>query len=152
MRVTVIDNMREQLSDYLDHYYRGVQLQADEPGTRGRLPVKPPEASGFLQPESWDYARIGASRAGSCGRAENPAVRGTRERQRTRAHANGSSRSESRELAAWFADRQGTRYFAGARVAIGRIGRIGACSATIIRDDGSLYELIARTADEGKSC
>ncbi|SAK61847.1 hypothetical protein AWB80_02716 [Caballeronia pedi] len=150
VRVAVIDNMQEQLSDFLDLYYRGAQLSAADPGT---FIATPPASAGYLQAESWDYARIA--------RLAQSQVEGLKA-LRFAGHENeaGPVRVPMEALGlnlvssphtAWLADRQGVRYFAGARVAIGRIQRIGRCNATVIRDDGSIYDLITRT-DEGKSC
>ncbi|SAK67560.1 hypothetical protein AWB77_02629 [Caballeronia fortuita] len=150
VRVAVIDNMQEQLSDFLDLYYRGAQLNAADAGT---FNVTPPERTAYLQAESWDYARIA--------RLAQSQVEGLKA-LRFAGHENetGPVRVPMEALglnlvssphAAWLADRQGVRYFAGARVAIGRIQRIGTCNATVIRDDGSVYDLVTRI-DEGKSC
>jgi len=140
LRVAVMDAMQEQLSDFLDKYYRGAKLQQAEPGA---FVATPPSEEAYLLPESWDYAVV-ARRA----RAQIDALKALR----FPGHENesGPVRIPLEALglnlvttphAAWLADQQGTRYFVGARIALGKLTRIGQCGATVVRDDNSAYTL-----------
>lgn len=152
MHVIVVEQLREQVASFLEKYYRVAQITPGEPGT---FSVTLPPADGYLLPESWDYARVARlARAG---------VDGLRKLEFPQ-HANESGPVrvplESMGLnilhgphAAWLIDRQGARYFAGARISIGRITRISDCVATVVRDDdGSVYEFFASGAREKKTC
>lgn len=151
LRVAVVDVMQEQLSDFLDKYYRGAQLRAAEPGV---FVATPPTADAYLQPESWDYARLD--------RLARAQIDGL-ERVRFAGHENDSGPVRiplealglnliSTPHAAWLADAQGTRYFAGARMPLGKLTRIAGCGATVTRDDGSIYLLTANLAAKTDSC
>lgn len=145
MRVAVIDAMQGQLSDFLDKYYRGARIEAAEPGA---FVATPPAADGYLLPESWDYGRLG--------RLAREQIDGLQS-LRFAGHEKDSGPVRipfealglniiSTPHAAWLTDLQGTRYFVGARIPIGKITRIAPCSATVVRDDESVYSLSANRA------
>ena len=151
MRVAVIDAMQEQLSDFLDKYYRGARIEAAEPGA---FVATPPAADAYLLPESWDYGRLG--------RLAREQIDGLQS-LRFAGHENNSGPVQiplealglniiSTPHAAWLADLQGTRYFVGARIPIGKITRIAPCGATVVRDDGSVYSLSASRTDPAGPC
>ena len=151
LRVAVIDVMQEQLSDFLDKYYRGAQLRAAEPGV---FIATPPATDGYLAAESWDYARLD--------RMARSQIEGLRAvRFAGHEHDTGPVRIPLEALglnllstahAAWLADAQGARYFAGARMPLGKISRLTGCGATVIRDDGTTYLLTANRAAKAGSC
>ncbi|WP_250493341.1 FHA domain-containing protein [Caballeronia sp. GAWG1-1] len=152
VRVAVIDSMREQLSDFLDKYYRGVRLRAGE--RPGVFVATLPAADAYLQPESWDYARVDRLAQGQVDGLEALRFDGHENNSgpvRVPLEALGLNLLNSPH-AAWLADQQGARYFAGAHLSIGRIERIDPCGASVIRDDGSIYVLIAQRTSLGKSC
>lgn len=153
VRVWVIDAMQEQLGDFLDRYYRGASAKAAEPGV---FVVTPPSADAYLQPDAWDSQRIARLAVGQidglralrfAGEPDNGIVR----IPRIPLDALGLNLIDTPH-AVWLADAKGTRYFAGSRIAIGRIVRIGNCSATVIRDDGSTSTLIASHAANRSAC
>jgi hypothetical protein len=151
VRVAVIDAMQEQLSDFLDKYYRGTRLQAGEPGAF--VAVLPPEDA-YLLPESWDYAEVGRLAHAQIDGLQTLSFPG---------HENASGQVRipleviglnlvSTPHAAWLADQKGTRYFVGARITLGRITRIAKCSAIVIRDDGNIYRLTTDRTKPSPSC
>lgn len=150
IRVTVIDAMQEQLSDFLDKYYRGAQLRAAEPGTF--IATLPPSAA-YLLPDSWDYARVAKmAQAGVDGlQALRFAGHENGDPVRIPMEALGLNLMRSPH-GAWLADPQGMRYFIGAQISIGRIERIGRCSAAAVRDDGSIVELIVQHTNSQPAC
>jgi hypothetical protein len=152
MHVIVVEQLQEQLGAFLEKYYRGARVSPGEPGS---FDVDLPMADSYLLPESWDYARVA--------RLAHAGVDGVREvRFPKHPILGGPVRVPLESLGlnilhgphvAWLIDRQGTRYFAGARLPIGRISRITGCAATVVRnDDGAVYELFASNADEKKKC
>jgi hypothetical protein len=152
MHVFVLAQLREQVGEFLARYYRGATLRATQPGA---FSATLPDAHGFLLPESWDYARV-ARLAG----AEIGGLRGLTfpghdqpgERVRIPIEALGLNLLASRH-AFWLTDGQGVRYFVGARLPIGRVTRISACTAELTRDDdGSVYEFFMEATHAGKSC
>lgn len=151
LRVAAIDVMQEQLSDFLDKYYRGAQLSAAEPGV---FVATPPAADAYLLPESWDYARLDR-----LARAQIEGLKAVR----FAGHENDSGPVRiplealglnllSTSHTAWLADAQGARYFAGARIPLGKITRIAGCGATVTRDDGSVYLLTVNRAAKTGPC
>jgi hypothetical protein len=152
MRVIVIEQMREQLADFLQKYYRSAQIEPAEPGS---FTVTPPSEDAYIAPESWDYRRIA--------RLARESVNGLRDLRfkdhiadkgpvRLPLEAIGMNLARSAH-GAWLVDEQGGRYFSGARVPLGRIASISACAVKIIRnDDGTTYELFADGAEDMKKC
>ncbi|RQH09089.1 FHA domain-containing protein [Paraburkholderia dinghuensis] len=152
MRVVVVDQMKEQLADFLTKYYRGAQIKAGVPGT---FAVIPPADEGYLLPESWDYARVA--------RLAYASINGLRE-LRFEGHVADSSPVRAplgaigMNLArsnhgSWLVDTRGVRYFAGAQLALGKITNISGCTVTIVRnDDGTPYVLSAQNGDNNKKC
>ncbi|HKU00315.1 MAG TPA: FHA domain-containing protein [Paraburkholderia sp.] len=151
LHVNVIDVMQEQLSDFLDKYYRGAQLRAAEPGA---FVVSPPGAEAYLSPDSWDYARLE--------RQARAQIEGLRILRFTgHDHESGPARIPleavglnllSTRHGAWLVDPQGMRYFSGAHTPAGRITSIAKCSATVVRDDGSVYLLVANRTERDGPC
>ncbi|CAE6819941.1 FHA domain-containing protein [Paraburkholderia haematera] len=152
MHVIVLAQLQEQVGEFLARYYRGAEVRPAEPGTfTATLPV----VQGFLSPESWDYARVAR-----LARAEISGLRDVTfpghaqqgERVRVPLEALGLNLLVSPH-AVWLTDAQGVRYFPGARLPIGRITRISACSAYVVRDDdGSVYEFFMDAAHAPKNC
>ncbi|HTH60924.1 MAG TPA: FHA domain-containing protein [Paraburkholderia sp.] len=152
MRVMVVDQVKEQLADFLAKYYRGAQISAGAPGT---FTVVPPPEAGHLLPESWDYRRIARlARESIQGLLEvkfggSAAIGGT---VRAPLRAIGMNLSRSAK-GSWLVDARGTRYFQGAQLPLGRIVRIDGCTVTIMRDDdGTLYEFFAEGANGDEQC
>jgi hypothetical protein len=151
VRVFVTQNIQEQLGDLLDQYYRGAQLQAAAPGV---FVVTLPADGAHLKPDSWDYALVA--------RAAQARIDGLRALKFAGHKLDGEPVRIPLETfglnlvtsphAAWLADTRGTRYFTGGRMPIGRIERIRACGATILRDDGSTYDLTTQRTESGKAC
>jgi len=140
LRVAVIDAMQEQLSDFLDKYYRGATLRAAEPGA---FVATAPAADAYLLPESWDYARVE--------RLARAQVDGLR-KLRFAGHENDSGPVRvplemlglnllATNHSAWLVDAQGARFFIGSRIQMGRIIRLEKCGATVQQDDGTTYVL-----------
>ena len=151
MHVIVLAQLQEQVGEFLARYYRGAEVRPAEPGA---FTAKLPAVEGFLSPESWDYARVArlarAEFSGLRGLAFPGHVQGGR--VRVPLEALGLNLLAGRH-AAWLTDAQGVRYFPGARLPIGRITRITACSAEIRRDDdGSIYEFFMDVAHAPKKC
>ncbi|WP_322094056.1 FHA domain-containing protein [Paraburkholderia bannensis] len=151
LRVAVLDVMQEQLGDFLDKYYRGATLRAGKPGA---FVAVPPSTDAYLTPQSWDYARVER-----LARAEIDGLQSLRFSGHE--HDSGPVRIPLEALglnllstrhSAWLADAQGTRYFAGARLPIGRIARIEKCGAEIIEDDNSVYVLTANHGATAERC
>lgn len=151
VRVFVMQNIAEQLSDLLDQYYRGAHAQVEKPGA---FIVTLPGAGAHLKADSWDYALVA--------RTAQSQIEGLRALTFA-GHENASGPVriplESFGLnlvtsphAAWLADAGGTRYFAGGRIAMGRIERIRECGASVVREDGSIYDLTAQRTATGKPC
>jgi len=144
----VIDQIKEQLADFLTRYYRGAQIKPDN---RGTFTVTPPAEEGYLLPDSWDYARVA--------RRASESINGLRELRfeghvadtgpvRAPLGAIGMNLARSPD-AAWLVDARGVRYFPGAQLPLGRITAISGCMVTIVRnDDGAPYEFFAQ-GDEG---
>ncbi|MFM0335924.1 FHA domain-containing protein [Paraburkholderia fungorum] len=151
MHVIVLAQLQEQVGEFLARYYRGAEVRPAEPGA---FTATLPAVQGFLSPESWDYARIAR-----LARAEISGLRGLTfpghtqgERVRVPLEALGLNLLASRH-AVWLTDAQGVRYFPGARLPIGRITRVSACSADVTRDDdGSIYEFFMDAAHAPKKC
>ncbi len=152
MRVIVLDQLQEEVGEFLARYYRGAEVHTAEPGTfTATLPV----VQGFLSPESWDYARVARlarAEISGLGGLTFPGHAQQGERVRVPLEALGLNLLASRH-AVWLTDAQGVRYFQGARLPIGRITRISACSADVTRDDdGSIYEFFMDAAHAPKKC
>jgi Inner membrane component of T3SS, cytoplasmic domain len=152
MHVIALDQLQEQVGEFLARYYRGAEVHSAEPGA---FTATLPDAHGFVSPESWDYARVtrqarteivGLRDLAFPGHAQQGA------RVRVPLEALGLNLLAGRH-AVWLTDAQGVRYFVGARLPIGRITRISACAADLTReDDGSVYEFFT-DADHGqKNC
>jgi len=144
VRVIVVDQMKEQLADFLQKYYRGVQIKPGEPGV---FTVVPPVDAGYVLPESWDYRRIA--------RLARDSINGLRElrfeghstdsaRVRVPLEALGMNLARSAH-AMWLVDRKGVRFFEGARLPVGTIENISRCTVTLVRDDdGATYEFFVK--------
>ncbi|MDR5782064.1 FHA domain-containing protein [Caballeronia sp. LZ065] len=151
VRVFVMQNIEEQLSDLLDQYYRGAQARVDKPGA---FVVTLPGAGAHLKADSWDYALVA--------RVAQSQIEGLRTLNFAgHENASGPARIPLENFglnlvtsphSAWLADAGGTRYFAGGRIAMGRIERIRECGASVVRDDGSVYDLTAQRSASGKPC
>jgi hypothetical protein len=152
MHVIVLDQLQEQVGDFLARYYRGAEVHAGQPGA---FSATLPAAHDFLLPESWDYARVARlARADISGLREItfPGYAQEGARVRVPLEALGLNLLASRH-AVWLADAQGMRYFAGARLPIGRITHISACAAEVTRDDdASVYEFFAEAVHGQKNC
>jgi Inner membrane component of T3SS, cytoplasmic domain len=152
LRVIVIDQLRDQLQAFVDKYYRASQLQATQPGT---FAVTTPPADGYLQPESWDYARVARlARAEINGLNEltfvGHAVSGGAVRVPLESIGMNLMRSSH---GSWLVDQQGGMYFAGSRLKIGKLTRISECAAEVVRDDdGSVYEFFTRDTQADRRC
>jgi hypothetical protein len=152
LRVIVIDQLRDQLQAFVDKYYRGAQLQAANPGA---FAVATPPADGYLQPESWDYARVARlARAEINGLNEvtfvgHPVSEGA---VRVPIESIGMNLMRSPH-GSWLVDQQGGMYFAGSRLKIGKLARISECVAQVVRDDdGSVYEFFVKDAEDSGRC
>jgi hypothetical protein len=152
LRVIVIDQLRDQLQAFLDRYYRASQIQAVQPGT---FAVTTPPADGYLQPESWDYARIARlarveiNGLNALTFAGQPVSGGP---VRVPLESIGMNLMRSSH-GAWLVDQQGGMYFAGSRLKIGKLTRISECVAEVVRDDdGSVYEFFVKDAQPGNKC
>jgi len=152
LRVLALDQIRDQLGDYLKKYYRGARIEAGEPGT---FVVIAPDEDGYLLPDSWDYARIA--------RGAVESVNGLRELN-FEGHAPGDGpvrvplsaigmnlvRSDS---GSWIVDANGVRYFRGAQLPFGTIVGIAGCTVKIARrGDGTPYEFHAQTEGGKQRC
>lgn len=152
MRVVVMEQLQEQLAEFLDKYYREARVRATTPGV---FVVTLPLQQGYRLPESWDYARIARlARAQVDGlRAldfDGHAVIGGP--VRVPLEALGLNLMHSQH-AAWLADRAGGRFFAGAKLAIGTIKQVTRCGADIVRDDdGSVYQFYVSDDHEKSRC
>jgi len=152
MHVIVLDQLQEEVGEFLARYYRGAEVHTAEPGA---FIATLPDVHGFLSPESWDYVRVAR-----LARAEVHGLRDLTfpghaqqgERVRVPLDALGLNLLASRH-AFWLTDAQGVRYFVGARLPIGRITRLSACAADVTRDDdGSVYEFFIDAAHGQKKC
>jgi len=149
MRVVVVDQMHEQLAEFLSRYYGGAQLKRGEPGT---FSVVAPAEDAYLQPESWDYARVARLARETVNGLlgldfEGHAAGDGPVRVPLRAIGMNLARSED---GAWLVDAQGQRYLPGAQLPLGKIAGISDCTATIVRDDdGTPYELLAAASGVG---
>jgi hypothetical protein len=152
MRVIVLENLQEQVGEFLARYYRGALVRAAEPGV---FAAELPDPHGFLSAESWDYVRVARlARADIIGLRELtfPGHAQVGERVRVPLETLGMNLLVGRH-AVWLADGQGTRYFAGARLPMGRIKRISACAAEVTRDDDdSVYEFFTDAKNGQKNC
>jgi hypothetical protein len=148
MRVIVVDQIKEQLADFLSRYYRGAQLRAAAPGT---FNVIPPAEDGYLLPESWDYARVA--------RAARESINGLRELAfEGEVTGSGPVRAPLGSIGmnlvrsvhgSWLVDARGVRYFPGAQLPAGKLTRIADCTVTIVRDDDATpYEFVAHGCGE----
>jgi hypothetical protein len=152
MHVFVLAQLQEQVGEFLARYYRGAAVRATQPGV---FVATLPDAHGFLSPESWDYARVirlaGAEISGLRGLGFPGHVQ-QGERVRVPLEALGLNLLVSRH-AFWLTDGQGVRYFTGARLPMGRLTRISACTAELTRDDdGAVYEFFMEATHAGKNC
>ncbi|HEY3596828.1 MAG TPA: FHA domain-containing protein [Paraburkholderia sp.] len=152
LRVFVVSQLKEQLQEFLDKYYRGAAIR---PGQAGAFSIVVPATDAYLQPESWDYPRVARlARAGIDGLGElsfdgHPASDGS---VRIPLEAIGMNLTQSPN-AIWLTDRQGQRYFAGARLPLGKVLRLSGCVAVIARDDdGTAYEFFSKDAHDKKDC
>ena len=152
MRVIVLEQLQEQVGEFLTHYYRGAAVHAADPGV---FTAELPDPPGFLSAESWDYVRVARlARAEITGLREISFPGHAQEGGRVRVPLEtlGMNLLVGRH-AVWLADGQGMRYFAGARLPIGRIKRISACAAEVTRDDdGSVYEFFTDATHGQKNC
>jgi len=149
MHVLVLDQLQEQLGDFLARYYRGAELHAAAPGA---FTATLPDDHGFLSPEAWDYARVARLARAEIGGLREVVFPGHVQpgaRVRVPLDALGLNLLASRH-AVWLTDGQGVRYFVGARLPLGRITAISTCAADVTRDDdGSVYEFFT-DADHGQ--
>lgn len=152
MHVVVLDQLQQEVSDFLAHYYRGADVRPAQPGA---FTAMLPDAQGFLSPEAWDYARVARlarTEITGLGGLVFPGHAQQGERVRIPLEALGLNLLASRH-AVWLTDAQGVRYFAGSRLPLGRITRISACTADITRDDdGSVYEFVMDAAHAPRNC
>ncbi|MEM5369491.1 hypothetical protein V4C53_26145 [Paraburkholderia azotifigens] len=152
IRVKVVEQMKDQLADFLQSYYRDARIKPGEPGS---FIVVPPAQDAYAVPESWDYERVA--------RLARESVNGLRD-LRFEGHVAGKGpvriplEAIGMNLArsahgAWLVDGQGARYFSGARLPIGRITRISGCTVEIVRnDDGTTYEFSAGSTPHAGHC
>jgi hypothetical protein len=152
MRVIVLEQLQEQLGEFLARYYRGAEVRPGEPGA---FTAALPKANGFLSPESWDYARVTRlARAEISGLRELAFPGHTKQGTRVRVPLEvlGLNLLVSPH-ATWLTDAKGVRYFVGAQLPIGRITRISPCAAEVTReDDASVYEFFMDAAHAPKNC
>ncbi|SAL26796.1 hypothetical protein AWB67_01102 [Caballeronia terrestris] len=148
MRVTVLSQLSDQLAGFLGKYYRGAQLRPGEPGD---FSVVIGGADAHVLPESWDYARVARfAKADLAGlKSLRFPGRETRPGEPVRLPLSAIGMNLSRtSRGAYLADGQGARYFPGARMPLGKLTRITACTADVMReDDGTVYEFFVRSAD-----
>jgi hypothetical protein len=152
MRVIVLDQLQDAVREFLTRYYRGAEVRAAEPGA---FSVTLPDGRGFVSPESWDYGRVERLARGEINGLRGLAFPG---------HAPGAGRVRVPldalgmnllvgKHALWLTDAQGTRYFVGARLPVGRITGISACAAEVTRDDdGSVYEFFMEASHAPRNC
>lgn len=152
IRVIVVEQMKEQLVEFLQKYYRDAQVKPDEPGS---FTVSPPAEEAYAVPESWDYRRLT--------RLARESINGLRT-LRFEGHVadQGAVRVPLQTIGmnlahsahgAWLVDQQGVRYFTGARLTFGRIASISGCTVKIVRnDDGATYEFFAEGAANAGTC
>jgi hypothetical protein len=152
IRVLAVEQIQEQLADFLQKFYRGAQITPGEPGW---FNVAPPSQEGYLSPDAWDYRRVTR-----LARESVDGLRGLRFKGdvtgkgpvRIPLKAIGMNLSRSTH-GAWLVDAQGGRYFAGAHVPLGRIASISGCTVTIVRsDDGTTYEFSADSEEGASKC
>jgi hypothetical protein len=152
MHVIVLTQLQEQVGEFLTRYYRGAELHSPQPGT---FTATLPDGHRFLSPESWDYSRIARLARAEINGLRNltfPGHAQEGERVRVPLDALGLNLLASRH-AVWLTDAQGVRYFVGARLPFGRVTRISACTADVMRDDdGSIYEFFMDAAHAPKKC
>ena len=152
MRVKVVDQIREQLADFLQKYYRDAQIK---PGVTGSFAVVLPAVDSYLLPESWDYARIARLARESVNGLSNLELEG-------HAASKGPVRIPLETIGmnlvhsangTWLVNGQVERYFSGARLPLGKIRGISDCTVTIERsDDGTLYEFFVEGARNASRC
>lgn len=144
MRVIVVDQMKEQLADFLSRYYRGAQLT---PGAPGTFVVAAPAEDGYLLPESWDYARVARAARESINGLRALTFEGNVEGSgpvRAPLGAIGMNLVRSTH-GSWLVDARGVRYFPGAQLPAGKLTNIAGCAVTIVRDDDATpYEFVAQ--------
>ncbi|MFL9961102.1 FHA domain-containing protein [Paraburkholderia sediminicola] len=152
MRVVVVDQMKEQLADFLTRYYRGAQIR---PGAPGAFTVIPPAEEGYLLPESWDYARVARLAYESINGLRDLGFEGhVSDSGLVRAPLGAIGMNLARSAhGTWLVDTRGARYFIGAQLPLGRITGISGCTVKIVRnDDGTRYELSAQGDEGNKKC
>jgi hypothetical protein len=152
MHVIVLEQLQEQVGEFLARYYRGAEVHSAGPGA---FTATLPDAHGFLSPESWDYVRVARRARAEIGGLRELAFPGHAQQGlqvRVPLEALGMNLLASRH-AVWLTDGQGVRYFVGARLPIGQITRISACAADVTRDDdGSVYEFFMDATHGQKTC
>jgi hypothetical protein len=152
MHVIVLDQLQEQVGEFLARYYRGAEVHAAGPGA---FTATLPAAHDFLLPESWDYVRVTRLARAEIGGLREITFPGHAQQGahvRVPLEALGLNLLASRH-AVWLADGQGMRYFVGARLPIGRITRISACAAEVTRDDdASVYEFFTDVMHGQTNC
>ncbi|ACD19578.1 FHA domain-containing protein [Paraburkholderia phytofirmans] len=152
IRVIVVEQMKEQLVDFLQKYYRDAQVRPDEPGS---FTVSPPAEEAYAVPESWDYKRVTRLARESINGLRTLRFEGHVADQgpvRVPLQAIGMNLAHSAH-GAWLVDQQGVRYFTGARLPLGRIASISNCTVKIVRnDDGATYEFFAEGAENARTC
>ncbi|NKJ45230.1 hypothetical protein CIC12_00395 [Burkholderia sp. SG-MS1] len=152
MRVAVVDQIKEQLADFLTRYYRGAQIRLGSPGT---FTVIPPAEQGYLLPESWDYARVAHLAYESIKGLHNLGFEGhVAQGGPVRAPLEAIGMNLARTAyGSWLVDARGVRYFPGAQLPLGRITSISGCAVTIVRnDDGTPYEFSAQSGEGNNKC
>ncbi|MPW16726.1 hypothetical protein GCT13_07195 [Paraburkholderia sp. CNPSo 3157] len=152
IRVIAVDQLKEQLADFLQKYYRDARI---EPGAPGSFTIVPPAEDAYVLPESWDYGRVA--------RLARESIIGLRD-IRFAGHVvdNGPVRAPLEAIGmnlgrsahgTWLVDSKGVRYFSGAQLQLGRITSISRCTVTIMRnDDGTAYEFSAKGGKVSGKC
>ncbi|MFM0176101.1 FHA domain-containing protein [Paraburkholderia sediminicola] len=152
IHVLAVDQIQEQLMDFLQKYYHDAQITPGEPGW---FTVVPPSEEGYMLPEAWDYRRVARLASESINGLRDLKFKGGVTRKgpvRIPLKAIGMNLSRSAH-GAWLVDGQGGRYFTGARLPLGRIASISGCTVTILRsDDGTTYEFSADGAGGASNC
>ncbi|MFC0398067.1 FHA domain-containing protein [Paraburkholderia rhizosphaerae] len=153
LRVIVVDQLKDQLHTFLGRYYRLAELRPG--GEAGSFAVAPPPFDGFLQPESWDYARIARLARAEINGLQTLSFVGHEVSDgpvRVPLESIGMNLMRSSH-GAWLVDQQGGMYFAGSRLRIGKLMRISECGAEVVRDDdGSVYEFFTKGAQDANRC
>jgi hypothetical protein len=152
MRVTVLAQLRDQLDSLLARYYRGARASARAPGF---FSVAVPRPESYLLPESWDYARVSRLARAELAGLQELTFPGHEQRPgepvRMPVAMIGMNLVRSRH-AIYLADARGGRFFAGARLPIGKLLRVSGCAADVMReDDGVVYQFFTQASNE-KAC